>query len=337
MNTEFAPFVPLQETDDDDKGPAFYFSQKYDKIVILEETAFDTMPTTTIPSTPTPRRKRAEYATSNGKPKQKIVQSGDQPWLCIWNDTLIEGWIYVERAVTSNFPITPTSTPFSTPTANSTPGDASLSSYTSTPTALVSGPPMPGIDTTSTLLSGSNYITTTVTKTSINPTASTGFLDNARRPPGSFSDKHFDGSDPSAGPKRRRRDNDWPHRRDDDHVDENEADADDDDDDDEDDIVEEVEAPDTYMTLEQYPYLIKIEERRVPDADNPPYCQQFQLLNDGNLSALTNDDGSDILFAFEENPPEYSAYDREVSVDERSILQRAATPTDGCHCQWWSE
>ncbi|KAM0714383.1 hypothetical protein Q7P37_010170 [Cladosporium fusiforme] len=191
--------------------------------------------------------------------------------------------------------------------------------------------------------SGSNFITTTVTKTSISPTASLDVSGSNRgSPPSGFGDRHFDSNDQSTGPKRRRMGEDWPHRRDDDdHVDDGDEDgdkdADDDDDGDEDDKKPDTEKPDTYLTLEKYPYLIKIEERRVPGAENPPYCQQFQLLNNGQLEAVVNpDDGNEIIFAFDESPPEYYAYDRETSVDERSVLKRG-TPSDGCHCQWWSE
>jgi hypothetical protein len=40
MDTEFSTYQAVQEAGEEDKGPAFYFGQTYDKIVLLPESAF---------------------------------------------------------------------------------------------------------------------------------------------------------------------------------------------------------------------------------------------------------------------------------------------------------
>lgn len=346
MNTDFAPFQPVQESGDEDQGPAFYFSQKYDKIVVLPETAFPT------PTSSGSKNKRDDFQLPKGWRNQKqAINHGDKPWFCVWNDTLIEGWIYVEKPITSGFPITTTSSsPVSLPTSNSTPAEASASTYTSSPSVLVSGAPVLQTDTTATLVSspssGSRY-TTTVTKTSIATTPTLDSLRENRGPPsGKFDDWHHDGNQEVTASRARRRDR--IQRRDD-------NDADDDNNDD-DTITtsssssaaassttssrlspKEEEALDTYHSLEVYPYLIKIEERRVPDDDNTPYCQQFQLLENGGWGYTTQSDQvTPIRFDLDESPPNYIPYATESGTSQK-LRSKRGSPADGCHCEWWGQ
>lgn len=94
---------------------------------------------------------------------------------------------------------------------------------------------------------------------------------------------------------------------------------------------------DAYETLGLYPYLVKIEERRLPNNPVQPFCQQFQILDDGTAGPLSHSDGSPITVELVETDPVYSAY--ESSSNESRDLdkkrKRAMVP-GGCHCQWMS-
>jgi hypothetical protein len=102
---------------------------------------------------------------------------------------------------------------------------------------------------------------------------------------------------------------------------------------------EQEEALDTYHGLPSYPYLIKIEERRVPEADgNIPYCQQYQLLNSGELVPFTNSAyPNGIKFDLNEQPPAYSAYDENASFSASSRSRKRQTSQNACHCEWWTQ
>jgi hypothetical protein len=115
---------------------------------------------------------------------------------------------------------------------------------------------------------------------------------------------------------------------------------DDEDDDDDDGILtpEQEEALDTYHGLPPYPYLIKIEERRIPEEGNTPYCQQFQLLDNGELSPYSDPaNPTGIKFEIAEQPPAYSAYDDNMSIRANLRTKKRDPSTNACHCEWWAE
>ena len=136
MDTDFSTYQPVQESGEEDKGPAYYFGQTYDKIVLLPESAFPQ------PSGGPSSNKR-DFQLPNGWNKQRqAINHGEKPWMCIWNNTLIEGWIYVEQNITSSFPITTSSSSISMPTANSTPTESTVFSSATYPatSAVDTGP-----------------------------------------------------------------------------------------------------------------------------------------------------------------------------------------------------
>jgi hypothetical protein len=121
-------------------------------------------------------------------------------------------------------------------------------------------------------------------------------------------------------------------------IDDHNDDGDDDDDDDGILTPEQEEALDTYHGLPPYPYLIKIEERRIPEDGNTPYCQQFQLLDNGELSPYSDPaHPSGIRFEIAEQPPAYSAYDENIGVGTRLRQRKRDPSTNACHCEWWAE
>jgi hypothetical protein len=70
-----APSILVTDNEDPSRGPAYLFQKSYDKLAILPE------------STSIARR----GAVGSG---QGIVQPGDRPWFCYWNETLLEVFIY---------------------------------------------------------------------------------------------------------------------------------------------------------------------------------------------------------------------------------------------------
>ena len=79
------------------KGPAYFFQQTYDKIVILNSTAF-------VPQ----NNKRELVAGEKLSPEirdvimprdPRMAVPGDQPWFCFWNNTILEGFIYVNETI----------------------------------------------------------------------------------------------------------------------------------------------------------------------------------------------------------------------------------------------
>lgn len=90
-------------------GPAYHFSTSYDKLVILSDD--ELFPD----STPPAMRKRGE----DEKPRFKHrfqVKPGDFPWFCWFNQTYIEGYVYVENNSTAaSFTNFQTSEPTSSP------------------------------------------------------------------------------------------------------------------------------------------------------------------------------------------------------------------------------
>lgn len=65
-------------------GPAYHFSARYDKLVILPPEQLN------LGSAVTPQGQDSKY-------RQRFeVKPGDYPWYCYWNDTYIEGYIYAQ-------------------------------------------------------------------------------------------------------------------------------------------------------------------------------------------------------------------------------------------------
>jgi len=331
MDTEFTTYQAVQESGEEDKGPAFYFGQTYDKIVLLPESTFP------VPSgVPKKRDFQSDFELPPGwNTNRQVVNHGDKPWMCVWNDTLIEGWIYVEQNITSSFPITTSSSLSSTPTANSTPSDNSATTYTSASTSNVSTGPRAQVTAALATSASASHTASTMTVT----TVSTQTPWNGRGPPNKFDDDgDYDVSSETAHKLRRRQ---LQRRQSTSSSGSSTAATDDDGNNDNGNLLtpEQEEALDTYHGLPPYPYLIKIEERRVPEVDgNVPYCQQFQLLNSGELVPFTNNAYPDgIKFDLAEQPPAYSAYDENASLSATSRSRKRQEPQNACHCEWWAE
>lgn len=103
----------VDDLDDSEYGPAWFFQASYDKVVVLQESTFSTSLTTLdavadlTPETPTTaavaKVGKREAAVEQGAQKSKratdrirkgVAQPGDKPWFCYWKGTLLEVFIY---------------------------------------------------------------------------------------------------------------------------------------------------------------------------------------------------------------------------------------------------
>ncbi|SLM34867.1 hypothetical protein LPUS_03831 [Lasallia pustulata] len=100
------------------RGPAYFFQQQFNKIVIVQENVFNTG-----------YSKRgldedlAPVEERDWESSQNLVSAGQKPWYCFWNDTIIEGFIYLEQnttaANTSLMSAPSSSSPSSVPSSSS--------------------------------------------------------------------------------------------------------------------------------------------------------------------------------------------------------------------------
>ena len=114
-----ASLVLMNDKDDFNKGPAYVFQQPYDKLVIVHEED--------IPGgLPSPKRSflkrwfnenRVEgrgnlirRQESDNWTNNPIAKPGDRPWFCYWNNTILEGFIFVTEDANPNSSASDTST-----------------------------------------------------------------------------------------------------------------------------------------------------------------------------------------------------------------------------------
>ena len=99
-----ANLVLMKDKDDFNKGPAYVFQQQYDKVVIVHEDDL-------LGWIPSPKRsflRRWFYDSEVRKPSSlktrqsddewtdnSIAKPIDRPWFCYWNNTILEGLIFI--------------------------------------------------------------------------------------------------------------------------------------------------------------------------------------------------------------------------------------------------
>lgn len=301
MNTSFAQFITVQDNDDPANGPAFYFQQFYDKVVVVPEDAISTGSLN--------KEKRQQGYFKPGfeipaawKLQKQAVSPSEQPWFCVWNGTFLEGFIYVQENIVTS---TSSSSTSATATANSSSSAATTPPPSSRPPATSASwsTSFPATDSGATVTRTLSAPWTTATYTG--PAASYG---------------PWIGGLAQAASKE--------HAYDPDH-----------DDDDDDDGTAYSPArkakrqADYWATLPVFPYVVKLEERRLPNNPIQPYCQKYQILNNGQANYVQDDDGNPIIVYLQEQDPTFSAYE---SAGIASSKQRRGTIPGSCHCQWMS-
>lgn len=108
----------VQDLVEPGRGPALHFQTTYDKLVILQESQFGqgkrkrNVPQYG-PGSPTDHTPFGEHRPGEPPPpppphgggffrKSMSLQTGDSPWYCYWNQTFIEGFIYVSQNSSTN-------------------------------------------------------------------------------------------------------------------------------------------------------------------------------------------------------------------------------------------
>jgi hypothetical protein len=82
----------VTDSQNPERGPAWFFQAPYNKVVILPEDAI------TAPSSNTTRQYNPHSPQTGAFMGQKgVAQPGDMPWFCYWNGTLLETFIYVNQ------------------------------------------------------------------------------------------------------------------------------------------------------------------------------------------------------------------------------------------------
>lgn len=104
-----APLVPMNDKDDFDKGPAYVFQQSYDKLVIVHERdlpgGVQSSKRSFIkrwlygdgPESLGSLMGRQENDEDDEWTSQSMAKPGDKPWFCHWNNTTLEGFIFVTQ------------------------------------------------------------------------------------------------------------------------------------------------------------------------------------------------------------------------------------------------
>jgi len=96
-------------------------------------------------------------------------------------------------------------------------------------------------------------------------------------------------------------------------------------------------SPTAQPELPKAPFIAKIEERRLPENDSPPACQQMQLTVGGSMVPVTDANGNTIVVKVEEKDPTFEEYHYWSPRNERMMKDKRADPLNSCHCQWmWS-
>lgn len=294
MNSSFAQFLTVQDNDDKAKGPAFYFQKTYDKVVVLPESAIPRPSKRDIPSLSSGWQLSDEW-----QQRKQVANPGDRPWFCFWNATLLEGFIYITENAHK-------------PTTSSSKSSTSTSSILSTPTVAATSTSVVGASTTSsyspsmptygplamiTRVATFPKATTTATATYTGPAggwdAWYSALSSGDQDPDDYHSKFYNG-----GAYKKR----------------------------------DIPGSEYWNKLPSFPYMVKLEERRVAGSPQP-YCQQFQVLDNHSLGNVADDDGDPIMVQLSEKDPDFSAY---VSAGVASTSRKRRSVAGGCHCQWIS-
>ncbi len=80
----------VNDTEESRWGPAWYFEVSYDKLVVVPEDA--------LPSPGNAKRNDVNLPDYDKDFSRKdTAQTGDRPWFCYWNSTVLETFIYVNQ------------------------------------------------------------------------------------------------------------------------------------------------------------------------------------------------------------------------------------------------
>jgi hypothetical protein len=125
----------VTDSQDLDRGPAWFFELPHNKLVILPENAL------TAPGSQKRDISERGYQVSDFLRKQ-VAEPGDKPWFCYWNGTLLEAFIYVN--LTSSAGSQTTASPSTTQTSAASSSSTRPSSASASASGSNSGSDEPG-------------------------------------------------------------------------------------------------------------------------------------------------------------------------------------------------
>ena len=283
MQTQFAPFMTVQDNDDLHDGPAYYFQHFYDKLVVLPESALSV-------SSSNKDKKRDIQLDPDWLQQKHTALPGDKPWFCLWNNTFLEGFIYVQAPAIQAATLASAVSTMALSTLSSSHASTSSFTPTKTTTSAPAGSPTEFITTTFTMG------TSTGTWTGPATAYSRWTAHVAQHNQGGDDDDDDDGNHS----RKARRD-----------------------------------ADELYESLEMYPYIVKLEERRLTNNPVAPYCQQYQILDNGGYNWIPDENGKPIIISLNEQDPGYGAYKNAGLAGSKKLKEKRLV-SGGCHCQWMS-
>jgi hypothetical protein len=289
MGVEFSPFLTVSDNDDQEYGLAFYFQSFYDKVVVV--------PQSSMPFGPSFKRstKRGymgpDFQVPDAwKTRKQMLSPGDRPWFCVWNDTLVEGFIYVnEPAATSTSSSSSSliTSPPSTSSKGSSATSSALAGSTSAADATVSATATTSVDMITTTISNA-YTSAVYT----GPAAAFSKWASSQAIKAAHREEYV----PYIHKMKRQQ-------------------------------------PARYMDM---PYVVKIEERRLAQSPQP-YCQQYQILDNGNANIALDRQNNPIIFQMNEHDPVQTADGAATAtITTGQRVKRDAPVPNSCHCQWMS-
>jgi len=91
-STSWQPLQVVTDLDNPAAGPAYQFQAFYSKLVVASPDAFQ-------PSSVggNDNRKREAELDPYWFIRHETIPAGEQPWFCFWNQTLLEGFIYIKQ------------------------------------------------------------------------------------------------------------------------------------------------------------------------------------------------------------------------------------------------
>jgi hypothetical protein len=268
----------MEDKDSPSLGPALFFWDYYDKIVIVPENSFSSHSKRGVSESEIFER-GMELA------KGSVAVAGTKPWFCVWNATVIEVFIYMQQNTTEVQEAAAASTSASA---------VSLTTVYSTSTTVSSG------STSTTSQSSIAGYSGSAAQSTSNPYNMGHEYDNSNDNSNSNShDSHHNNrrgvsNDPNINPT--------------------------------------------------YPLVVKVEEKRKSSNAISPYCQQYQVLNDGTAGPLMDDDGNPIMeYLVEMEPSQPSRrrhsrrWENNFGTGFGALRRRGTIDNSNCYCEWISD
>lgn len=79
----------MYDKDEPNKGAAYFFIQQYNKTVLLPEDAI-------VGTALKKRSLKPEALKFARRGSDLVIERGTKPWMCFWNMTMLEGFIYID-------------------------------------------------------------------------------------------------------------------------------------------------------------------------------------------------------------------------------------------------